>query len=202
MNPAGGCCGWTPRSGGHAPSGQAMPESSAMLRPTPGGHGGIGDRAGRGDGWGAGRAASATPRAGDDAAGPPGPGRGRILPQWRADPARGRPPAPLPAPHRRQSGDGCALPPPSNWSVPSRWRANCCPWTGARPCTPDMLPIIGPLPGQKGAWCAFGHAHQGADARPHHGPAARRDDVRRGAFPGPCAPSCGALLIAAPQQGR
>jgi D-amino-acid dehydrogenase len=35
------------------------------------------------------------------------------------------------------------------------------PWMGSRPCTPDMLPIIGPAPNHKGLWFAFGHAHHG-----------------------------------------
>ncbi|SDO10183.1 D-amino-acid dehydrogenase [Halomonas shengliensis] len=35
------------------------------------------------------------------------------------------------------------------------------PWKGARPCLPDMKPIIGPAPGQEGLWLAFGHGHQG-----------------------------------------
>jgi D-amino-acid dehydrogenase len=43
------------------------------------------------------------------------------------------------------------------------------PWLGVRPCTPDMLPIIGPLPGHAGAWCAFGHAHQGFTLGPTTG---------------------------------
>jgi len=43
------------------------------------------------------------------------------------------------------------------------------PWMGVRPCTPDMLPIIGPLPGQDSAWCAFGHAHQGFTLGPTTG---------------------------------
>lgn len=34
-------------------------------------------------------------------------------------------------------------------------------WKGARPCTPDMKPIIGPVPGQPGLWLACGHGHQG-----------------------------------------
>jgi D-amino-acid dehydrogenase len=34
---------------------------------------------------------------------------------------------------------------------------------------PDMLPIIGRLPGQPGAWCAFGHAHQGFTLGPTTG---------------------------------
>ncbi len=35
------------------------------------------------------------------------------------------------------------------------------PWMGARPCTPDMLPIIGAAPSHKNLWFAFGHAHHG-----------------------------------------
>jgi D-amino-acid dehydrogenase len=35
------------------------------------------------------------------------------------------------------------------------------PWMGARPCTPDMLPIIGRAPRHSNLWFAFGHAHQG-----------------------------------------
>src|SRR5882762_4913217 len=31
------------------------------------------------------------------------------------------------------------------------------PWMGIRPCTPDMLPIIGPAPSQARLWFAFGH---------------------------------------------
>ena len=35
------------------------------------------------------------------------------------------------------------------------------PWMGARPCTPDMLPVIGPAPKHANLWFAFGHAHHG-----------------------------------------
>ena len=35
------------------------------------------------------------------------------------------------------------------------------PWMGSRPCTPDMLPVIGPAPRHKDLWFAFGHAHHG-----------------------------------------
>jgi D-amino-acid dehydrogenase len=35
------------------------------------------------------------------------------------------------------------------------------PWMGARPCTPDMLPVIGPAPNHANLWFAFGHAHHG-----------------------------------------
>ena len=34
-------------------------------------------------------------------------------------------------------------------------------WMGARPCTPDMLPVIGPAPRHKNLFFAFGHAHHG-----------------------------------------
>jgi D-amino-acid dehydrogenase len=35
------------------------------------------------------------------------------------------------------------------------------PWMGSRPCTPDMMPIIGKAPRHDGLWFAFGHAHHG-----------------------------------------
>ncbi len=35
------------------------------------------------------------------------------------------------------------------------------PWLGARPCTADMLPVIGAAPRHRGLWFNFGHAHQG-----------------------------------------
>jgi D-amino-acid dehydrogenase len=35
------------------------------------------------------------------------------------------------------------------------------PWLGARPCTPDMKPIIGRAPNHSSLWFAFGHAHHG-----------------------------------------
>jgi len=35
------------------------------------------------------------------------------------------------------------------------------PWMGARPCTPDMLPVIGAAPRHRNLWFAFGHAHHG-----------------------------------------
>lgn len=35
------------------------------------------------------------------------------------------------------------------------------PWRGARPCTGDMLPVLGPAPRHRGLWFNFGHAHQG-----------------------------------------
>jgi D-amino-acid dehydrogenase len=44
------------------------------------------------------------------------------------------------------------------------------PWMGVRPCTPDMLPIIGSAPRQQPhLWLAFGHAHQGFTLGPTTG---------------------------------
>jgi D-amino-acid dehydrogenase len=40
-------------------------------------------------------------------------------------------------------------------------RLDADPWMGARPCTPDMLPIIGRAPRHADLWLAFGHAHHG-----------------------------------------
>ncbi|WP_157994755.1 NAD(P)/FAD-dependent oxidoreductase [Paracoccus tegillarcae] len=34
-------------------------------------------------------------------------------------------------------------------------------WTGRRPCMPDMLPVVGAVPGQPGLWAQFGHGHHG-----------------------------------------
>ena len=40
------------------------------------------------------------------------------------------------------------------------------PWMGARPCTPDMMPIIGPAPKHRNLWFGFGHAHHGLTLGP------------------------------------
>ncbi|ASQ45284.1 NAD(P)/FAD-dependent oxidoreductase [Legionella clemsonensis] len=40
------------------------------------------------------------------------------------------------------------------------------PWMGCRPCTPDMLPIIGQAPRHATLWFAFGHAHHGLTLGP------------------------------------
>lgn len=45
--------------------------------------------------------------------------------------------------------------------VPLGRRLDAEPWRGARPCLPDMLPIIGRAPRHHGLWFAFGHAHHG-----------------------------------------
>jgi D-lysine oxidase len=45
--------------------------------------------------------------------------------------------------------------------IPLAERLDAEPWMGARPCTPDMLPVIGPAPRHAKLWFAFGHAHHG-----------------------------------------
>ncbi|MBB5685684.1 NAD(P)/FAD-dependent oxidoreductase [Sphingobium boeckii] len=46
--------------------------------------------------------------------------------------------------------------------------ADSTPWLGARPCMPDMLPVIG-AGSERGLWYAFGHAHQGFTMGPTTG---------------------------------
>jgi D-amino-acid dehydrogenase len=40
-------------------------------------------------------------------------------------------------------------------------RAEEVPWLGARPCLPDMLPVVGAVPGYRGLWIDAGHHHLG-----------------------------------------
>lgn len=40
-------------------------------------------------------------------------------------------------------------------------RMDANPWLGSRPCTPDMLPLIGSALNHTGLWFSFGHAHHG-----------------------------------------
>ena len=40
------------------------------------------------------------------------------------------------------------------------------PWMGARPCLPDMLPVIGKAPRHSGLWFDFGHQHHGLTLGP------------------------------------
>ncbi len=53
--------------------------------------------------------------------------------------------------------------------MPLGRRLDAEPWRGARPCLPDMLPIIGPAPRHRGLWFAFGHAHHGFTLGPATG---------------------------------
>ncbi len=48
-------------------------------------------------------------------------------------------------------------------------RRDAEPWKGARPCLPDMKPVIGAAPGKEGLWLAFGHGHQGFTLGPATG---------------------------------
>ncbi len=43
------------------------------------------------------------------------------------------------------------------------------PWMGARPCLPDMLPVIGRAPRHDGLWFDFGHQHHGLTLGPVSG---------------------------------
>ncbi|HKU09290.1 MAG TPA: FAD-binding oxidoreductase, partial [Bradyrhizobium sp.] len=43
------------------------------------------------------------------------------------------------------------------------------PWKGARPCLPDMLPVIGRAPRHPGLWFDFGHQHHGFTLGPATG---------------------------------
>ncbi len=43
------------------------------------------------------------------------------------------------------------------------------PWLGARPCTADMLPVMGAAPRHRGLWFNLGHAHQGFTLGPVSG---------------------------------
>ena len=43
------------------------------------------------------------------------------------------------------------------------------PWKGARPCLPDMLPVIGRAPRHPGLWFDFGHQHHGLTLGPATG---------------------------------
>ncbi|MBN3805792.1 FAD-binding oxidoreductase [Paraburkholderia sp. Ac-20336] len=45
-------------------------------------------------------------------------------------------------------------------------RLDAEPWMGRRPCTPDMMPIIGAAKKHQGLWFAFGHAHHGLTLGP------------------------------------
>ncbi len=62
------------------------------------------------------------------------------------------------------------------------------------PCTPDMLPVLGPVPRHRGLWVNFGHGHQGFTLGPATGAAARRNDERRGIRGGHLAVSDRSLL--------
>jgi D-amino-acid dehydrogenase len=46
---------------------------------------------------------------------------------------------------------------------------DAAPWKGARPCLPDMLPVVGKAPRHAGLWFDFGHQHHGLTLGPATG---------------------------------
>jgi len=50
--------------------------------------------------------------------------------------------------------------------VPIDSRIDAKPWIGSRPCLPDMIPMIGPVPRNPGLWANFGHHHLGLTLGP------------------------------------
>lgn len=48
-------------------------------------------------------------------------------------------------------------------------RLDAAAWKGARPCLPDMKPVIGPAPRHNGLWLTFGHGHHGFTLGPATG---------------------------------
>ena len=59
--------------------------------------------------------------------------------------------------------------PAARQMFPLEDRVDAEPWLGRRPCLPDMLPAIGPVPGLKGLWVDFGHHHLGFTLGPASG---------------------------------
>ncbi|SEJ45136.1 NAD(P)/FAD-dependent oxidoreductase [Paraburkholderia diazotrophica] len=59
-----------------------------------------------------------------------------------------------------------AIEPIARRTFPLGARLDERPWLGRRPCTPDMMPIIGPAKRHKELWFAFGHAHHGLTLGP------------------------------------
>jgi D-amino-acid dehydrogenase len=62
----------------------------------------------------------------------------------------------------------CALP-KAHALFPLGEPVDAQPWKGARPCLPDMLPIIGKAPRHDGLWFDFGHQHHGLTLGPVSG---------------------------------
>ncbi len=59
-------------------------------------------------------------------------------------------------------------------AIASKWfpnldLSNAQEWMGRRPCTPDSLPVIGPVPGDPRILLAFGHGHNGMTSAPATG---------------------------------
>jgi D-amino-acid dehydrogenase len=104
---------------------------------------------------------------------------GKPLRNWLADAERGYVLAPMSQGIRLTTGAEFARrdapPTPVQLTVtetlaralfPLGERLDAEPWMGARPCTPDMLPVIGPALRHEHLWLAFGHAHRGLTLGP------------------------------------
>ncbi|WP_244830469.1 FAD-binding oxidoreductase [Caballeronia sp. TF1N1] len=59
-----------------------------------------------------------------------------------------------------------AVEPFARQTFPIGERLDEAPWLGRRPCTPDMMPVIGRAPNHEKLWFAFGHAHHGLTLGP------------------------------------
>jgi D-amino-acid dehydrogenase len=59
--------------------------------------------------------------------------------------------------------------PRANKLFPLGAPVDAAPWKGARPCLPDMLPVIGKAPRHSGLWFDFGHQHHGLTLGPATG---------------------------------
>ena len=59
--------------------------------------------------------------------------------------------------------------PKANALFPLGEAIDAAPWMGARPCLPDMLPVIGKAPRHAGLWFDFGHQHHGLTLGPATG---------------------------------
>ena len=59
-----------------------------------------------------------------------------------------------------------AVEPIARTLFPLDQRVDDQPWMDARPCTPDMMPVIGRAGKHQGLWFAFGHAHHGLTLGP------------------------------------
>lgn len=59
-----------------------------------------------------------------------------------------------------------AVEPTARALFPLGERVDAEPWLGRRPCTPDMMPVIGPAHRHEKLWFAFGHAHHGLTLGP------------------------------------
>jgi D-amino-acid dehydrogenase len=73
---------------------------------------------------------------------------------------RDAPPTPLQFNH---------LLPKANALFPLGQPLELSPWLGSRPCFADSRPVIGPAPGQRNLWLAYGHAHWGLTLGPATG---------------------------------